>query len=1119
MQKFSSSYGGTKENFIVETFSINKAKIDAKINAVLCVVQNIFQRGMPTKPSKFLISKLKHFDEKLSKLDAPPFYLVDDSKIIWNNIKGDDESFYYPAKKFYNEILPEFLGEYSFVRNLILPEAEFSEILTKTDIFKGQAVDFYFPQLKIVFEIDGKSHEEKSQAIKDKQRDRALNDEKITVLRLKTSDLENKTRDFQGKMNYFKNQVLHSDLIQDYKDALQVDGSNANLKYESVMRLQMALLHCFKNGFIDLKNPVLNIAVVNSDVPKLEELLEIAYEDLTQWILNVAQLAKVKIKIPQLKISDDYKVKKTFALDFSIFRRYADGDANFNAQNPTIYIRTDYFFDKDYFKLATADKILYKFTASEESEDNKSFKFLLKNIFGHGNFRQGQSNIIKHILNCNDTIGILPTGTGKSLCYQLSALLQPGIVLVVVPIISLMEDQKRVMNNKGINRVAYISKDVTGDAREKITKEFQCGKFQFMVISPERLQNAEFRETLGKINQTLKFSLAVIDEVHCLSEWGHDFRISYLRLIPTIRQYCPNANLLGLTATASQAVLNDLKAEFNVDGTGIKALQSMDRKELIFHRTTVKNDTERNAKIIEIIRENDGTYTAGGVEKNSVGLIFCQTVSAKNNNSCINVQRRLKAAQVLKNGEIELYHGQLDSKVKTKTQATFMEKNFAGLMVCTTAFGMGIDKENIKYTIHNSLPKSIEAFYQEAGRAGRDEDKETKSHCHIIYNPGKIDAVTINKLFDRNTPINERKSLSAVWAHKSDISTVMYFLNNNKFMPEIESDKIIEVQRKVKNAPLNDGRKIIVFDSDETLTNLQMALYKLTILGIVKDWTIKYSDLKSGILSVEYVDVNFEDVKKSLLNYIHKHDAEFSFDGKISDYKQYQNLLAKFNSDQLKAFLMVLTVWTNNTILYNRLQSSKNMVDFCSEKVSDEDFRKKINDFFKYTEQTVILDSIVENPRNFQNWFDILTFKDIFGNVQIISSEQAQTISNSLRRYLESYANNTGLNYLSGMLSLICGNFEELDGSSRLFDSFRNIKESFKTDAQEKILEMTFQISKTLSENEKNLFSETFLKIYPELSAQVHKNLGDLYSLSVFIENKILKIQNLLEENVGGLFE
>ncbi len=477
MQKFSSSYGGTKENFIVKIFSARTSKVEENIKSILCVVQNIFRRGKPTKPSKFLISKL-------GKLETPPIFLIDSSKIFW---KIDNS----PARKFY-EILPKFLGEYSFIRNLILP------------YFNGGQIYFYIPQMNLTFEIDDDSH------INKKSLDAEIKSKNIEVLRIKSKDLENDTKIFRDTMKIFKIKLWQNEIIQEYKAALQIDATSLNVQYTTVIRLQIALMHCFKTGVIDINNPELNIKIVNSDVPNIAELLSLAYEDLTQWILNISQLAKVKIKIPTLTINGDSE--NVIALDFSIFKRYANGDESCNAQTPTIYIRTDYFPDKNYYRIADSKKIKYKFTAEEESNDDASLKFLLKNIFGHDEFRAGQLPILKNILSGNDTIGILPTGTGKSLCYQLAALLQPGVSLIIVPIIALMEDQRRVMEAKGINRVAYINSNDTNAEKDKKLKRFSRGEFQFMVISPERLQNAAFRNSIGDINKKFEFSLAVIDE-------------------------------------------------------------------------------------------------------------------------------------------------------------------------------------------------------------------------------------------------------------------------------------------------------------------------------------------------------------------------------------------------------------------------------------------------------------------------------------------------------------------------------------------------------------------------------------------------------------------------------
>ncbi|MBU2920710.1 DEAD/DEAH box helicase [Winogradskyella psychrotolerans] len=246
-----------------------------------------------------------------------------------------------------------------------------------------------------------------------------------------------------------------------------------------------------------------------------------------------------------------------------------------------MYIRTDYldlFHNRNknkldrvnYFKLSTSTKFKYKLLFNEESNDLENLEFFLKNIFEYDRFNNGQISIIQNILENNTTIGLLPTGGGKSLTYQLACLLQPCISFVVCPIKSLMYDQVKDLNQAYIQNIESINSDVGGAARTEILDNYSNGKYFFVFISPERFQTKDFRERLVAINSQLDFSYAVIDEVHCLSEWGHDFRTSYLNLSNTIKKYCPTINFLGLTATASVNVLKDIQLEFNTDQKNVK---------------------------------------------------------------------------------------------------------------------------------------------------------------------------------------------------------------------------------------------------------------------------------------------------------------------------------------------------------------------------------------------------------------------------------------------------------------------------------------------------------------------------------------------------------------------
>ena len=225
--------------------------------------------------------------------------------------------------------------------------------------------------------------------------------------------------------------------------------------------------------------------------------------------------------------------------------------------------------------------------------------FLLWNIFLQTDesleyetlkFREGQLSIISNALAKNDTIGLLPTGSGKSVCYQLSAILQPAISFVVCPIKSLMFDQKIDLDSVLFTRVNHISSSDDSEDKKKIQNEFGQGKYFFIFISPERFQLKTFRQYFSSVNEKFNIAYAVIDEVHCLSEWGHDFRTSYLNLSNTIQRHCTKFNFIGLTATASINVLKDIQIEFGIKQENVKTPANYTRSELEFIVIDDNND-------------------------------------------------------------------------------------------------------------------------------------------------------------------------------------------------------------------------------------------------------------------------------------------------------------------------------------------------------------------------------------------------------------------------------------------------------------------------------------------------------------------------------------------------
>ena len=411
----------------------------------------------------------------------------------------------------------------------------------------------------------------------------------------------------------------------------------------------------------------------------------------------------------------------------------------------------------------------------------KAIVYFLQNIFRKNRFKPGQEAIINRAIQGKDVIGLLPTGGGKSLTYQICSLLHPGVTVVVDPINSLMKDQFDKLIDNGITKTNFINSFNTKDEREKNIEELTESKYLIIFVSPERFQIEKFRISLANcFNNSVFYSYAVIDEAHCVSEWGHDFRHVYLNLAKNIKKYCkPRISelpLLGLTATASFDVLADVQRELFLSDEAIISLpaEAIDRKELNFEILKINNDINsknfwnreeelagikypllksvfeklpNKIKKLEIknniLNPNPDFYEKIDGIYNNAGLIFCPTKSNKLKNGVLSVYDNFKDFEYLNIGtffgggdddSIQDTRIENESKLSFKNQEDFID-NKTNLMIATKAFGMGIDKPNIRFSIHYIFPNSVESFYQEAGRAGRDSNP---SICSIIYHPEDI---------------------------------------------------------------------------------------------------------------------------------------------------------------------------------------------------------------------------------------------------------------------------------------------------------------------------------------------------------------------------------------------
>lgn len=345
---------------------------------------------------------------------------------------------------------------------------------------------------------------------------------------------------------------------------------------------------------------------------------------------------------------------------------------------------------------------------------------ILKHYFGYDGFRSGQETLIDSILAGRDTLGIMPTGAGKSICYQVPALMMEGITLVISPLISLMKDQVEALNQAGI-RAAYLNSSLTAAQYYKALQFAKEGRYPIIYVAPERLLTEEFMDFASQA----KIAMVAVDEAHCVSQWGQDFRPSYLKIVEFIRRLPKRPVVSAFTATATAQVRDDIIDILRLQEPTVLTT-GFDRKNLYFGVMTVK---DRYGAIRNYLETHRGDS----------GIIYCLTRKVVEE----------VCEKLMKDGfSVTRYHAGLSDGERRKNQEDFIYDR-AAVIVATNAFGMGIDKSNVRFVLHYGMPKNIESYYQEAGRAGRDGEP---AECILYYN-GQ-DVVT-NQVFIEHNQDNQ----------------------------------------------------------------------------------------------------------------------------------------------------------------------------------------------------------------------------------------------------------------------------------------------------------------------------------------------------------------------------
>ena len=351
---------------------------------------------------------------------------------------------------------------------------------------------------------------------------------------------------------------------------------------------------------------------------------------------------------------------------------------------------------------------------------------ILKTTFGYPSFRGPQADIIDHVGGGGDALVLMPTGGGKSLCYQIPALLRDGVAIVVSPLIALMQDQVDALRELGIT-ASFLNSSLSGEEANRVERQMLAGDIKLLYVAPERLITSRFLDLLDRLRDDGKLSLFAIDEAHCVSQWGHDFRSDYLELAVLAARY-PGVPRIALTATADALTRVEIRARLKLDDAR-EFVSSFDRPNI---RYLITERVDERAQLRAFLREHAGES----------GIVYCLS------------RKKVDATADWLNAEMTRalpYHAGMDQEVRRRNQSRFLREEGI-VMVATIAFGMGIDKPDVRFVAHLDLPKSVEGYSQETGRAGRDGDE---SEALMIY--GLADVVQQRRFIEQSEASEEFK--------------------------------------------------------------------------------------------------------------------------------------------------------------------------------------------------------------------------------------------------------------------------------------------------------------------------------------------------------------------------
>ena len=668
--------------------------------------------------------------------------------------------------------------------------------------------------------------------------------------------------------------------------------------------------------------------------------------------------------------------------------------------------------------------------AETYADARPALTLFLRNIFRKRDFRPFQGEAILSALKQNDSVVLLPTGGGKSIIYQLSGLLQPGVTLVVDPINALIDDQLHGLREYGVDLAIGITGDLDRRRREHLLYRMERDQFLFVLHSPERLQSPQFRAALTSLAESSVVNLAVIDEAHCVSEWGHDFRPSYLNIGKTLRKIGAGSvgdgvpRLLALTGTASRAVLRDMLNDLDIDQRRSEALirpDSFDRPELKFEirRTSPREDARSVLRgtmngLPRKLNGRESDFFRPNGAKTAAGIVFVPTVTGQ----IYGVRATQQAIQKATGAEVTVYSGRNPdeaiadaprdwTRIKKENAAAFKNNKIA-VLVATKAFGMGIDKPNIRYTVHFGMPMSLEGLYQEAGRAGRDHRHALSTIIFSEYDPVRTD-----RLLHPEIDIDEmRRRLDEEAGGRrtaDDVTRAVWFhLNSYKGIKE-DVAAVDSVLGKFKNLSA-DILAEIPFTEHGSKSTTEKAIYQLVKVGIIQDYKVDSGGKKFLVDTAAY---DRTACRTRVIDYIRATSP-----GKVEAFRQkLAETGAADTRDEIVALTRVLVEFTYDEIERSRRRSMMEAVQLGRHATNDAEIRRRVLDYLQEgLGSEYIRELLAAETVKFPPWWDLVR--------KVKNEMEAGELRGLCIRALESQADHPGLLLARAVAETMCSDHD-----------------------------------------------------------------------------------------------